>query len=177
MRRAARALLLLPVSLILLACQAETATPEVSPPMTDSLAVTSAAFAEGGTIPSRFTCDGADVSPPLSWSEAPDATRAFALVVDDPDARGFVHWAVADLEATELAEGATDGVHGRNSFGRSGYGGPCPPSGSHRYVFTVFALSEPVGLPAGFSADELRSAMTDKVLASGSLTASYRRGG
>lgn len=172
----ARALLLAGMGVVLAACQAATDPPEVSP-MADTIAVTSSAFEEGGMIPPRYTCDGEDISPPLSWSGSPDAARAFALVVDDPDARGFVHWAVADLEATELTEGATEGVAGRNSFGREGYGGPCPPSGSHRYVFTVFALSEPLALAPGFSAEELRAAMDGKVLASGSLTASYRRGG
>jgi hypothetical protein len=164
------------MGVILAACQAATATPEVSR-MADTIAVTSPAFEEGGTIPTRYTCDGADISPPLSWSGAPDGARAFALLVDDPDARGFVHWAVADLTSSELADGATEGIGGRNSFRREGYGGPCPPSGSHRYVFTVFALSEPLALASGFSVDELRSAMDGKVIASGSLTATYRRGG
>lgn len=171
----ARALLLMGAGVIFAACQATPATPEVSH-MADTITVTSAAFVEGGRIPPRYTCDGADVSPPLSWSGAPDGARAFALVMDDPDARGFVHWAVADLTSTELAEGATEGIGGRNSFGRNGYGGPCPPSGSHRYVFTVFAVAEPLGLAPGFTADQLRAAVEDRILAAGSLTASYRRG-
>jgi hypothetical protein len=175
-RSTARALLLVGVSLAVAACQAASPIPEVSP-MTDPIVVTSPAFDEGGAIPARHTCDGADISPPLAWTGAPAQARAFALIVDDPDARGFVHWAVADLESAELAEDVDEGTQGRNAFGRIGYGGPCPPSGSHRYVFTVFALSEPLGLAPGFSAEELRSAMEDKVLASGSLTASYRRGG
>jgi hypothetical protein len=105
-----------------------------------------------------------------------------ALIVDDPDARGWVHWLVADLppdqaELPEAASGTVGGVEGRTDFGRTGYGGPCPPSGTHRYVFEVFALAEPLGLSSGFSADELRRAMDGKVLASGRLTASYTRGG
>lgn len=142
-----------------------------------TLTVSSSAFDEGGLIPARFTCDDADVSPPLAWSGGPDGTAAYALIVDDPDARGWAHWAVTDLEVTELAEGETGGVEGRNGFGRPGWGGPCPPSGTHRYVFAVYALSEPLGLSAGFSADELRDAMAGRVLAEGRLTASYRRGG
>ena len=150
--------------------------------MTDAITLSSSAFAEGGTIPGRHTCDGDDVSPPLAWSGAPEATGAFALIVDDPDARGWIHWLVADIPADQAAldEGASGSgaaTEGRSDFGRTGYGGPCPPSGSHRYVFEIFALSEPLGLSPGFSADELRGAMEGKVLASERLTASYRRGG
>lgn len=165
------------LALLVVGCAVGTST-ETSP-MTDSLAVTSTAFTEGDTIPSQFTCDGTDLSPPLEWSGAPDATVAFAVIVDDPDARGFIHWAVADIPAdrTSLEEGAASGTEGSNDFGRAGYGGPCPPSGSHRYVFTVYALSEATGLAPGFSADELRDAMKGKVLGTGQLAASYRRGG
>lgn len=147
--------------------------------MSEPITVTSAAFDEGGSIPSRHTCDGDDVSPPLAWEGAPEGTAAFALVVDDPDAGGWIHCIVADIptEQTSIPEGTLPGTEGRNGFGRAGWGGPCPPSGSHRYHFEVFALSEPLGLPAGFSADDLRTAMRDKVLGSGRLTATYRRGG
>lgn len=149
--------------------------------MTDAITVTSPAFTADGTIPSRYTCDGDNISPPLAWSGAPDGTAAFALIVDDPDARGWIHWLATDLPADadaldEGVSGTAAGTEGRTDFGRTGYGGPCPPSGSHRYSFEVFALSEPLGLPDGFSADELRSAMEGKVLASGRLTATYRRG-
>jgi Raf kinase inhibitor-like YbhB/YbcL family protein len=145
--------------------------------MTDAFTLSSPAFAEGGTVPARHTCDGEDVSPALEWSGAPDDTAAFALVVDDPDARGWIHWLVADIPAghSALEEGVAAGVEGRTDFGRTGYGGPCPPSGSHRYVFEILALSEPLGLTPGFSADELRDAMQGNVLASARLTASYRR--
>ena len=147
--------------------------------MSDPITVTSAAFAEGGSIPSRHTCDGDDLSPSLAWTGAPEGTVAYALIVDDPDARGWIHWIVADIPATEtsIAEGASPGTEGSNGFGRTGWGGPCPPSGSHRYAFELFALSEPLGLPSGFSADDLRAAMAGKTLASGRLTASYQRGG
>lgn len=152
-----------------------------APSMTDpTLRLTSDAFAEGETIPSRFSCDDADVSPPLSWGTAPDGTAAYALLVDDPDARGFVHWAVADIpsDASGLAEGdAGGGTEGRNSFGGSGWGGPCPPSGTHRYAFTLVALSSPTGLGAGFSPDELREGIADRTLAQTTLTGTYTRGG
>jgi Raf kinase inhibitor-like YbhB/YbcL family protein len=164
------------LTLVLAGCGPVTESGQESP-MTQALTVTGAAFSEGGTIPGRHTCDGADVSPPLAWSGAPEGTAAYALIVDDPDARGWIHWLAADLEVTELAEGGALGIEGRNDFGRTGWGGPCPPSGTHRYVFTVHALSEPLGLAPGFSADELRSALEGRVLATGSLTATYRRGG
>lgn len=164
-----------------------------------TLQASSIAFTDGGTIPGRYTCDGQDVSPPLAWSGLPAGTQAVAVIVTDPDARGFVHWAATDIppsgasgsasgsaSATEgaLVEGASvanggtaAGVEGRNDFGRTGWGGPCPPGGSHRYVFTVYALSQPSGLAAGFSADRLRQRIAGITLAEGSLTASYRRGG
>ena len=147
--------------------------------MTDSMAVTSAVFEEGGAIPTRHGCDGDDVSPPLAWEGAPDGTLAYALIVDDPDARGFVHWTVADIPAStqSTAEGASPGIDGRNGFGRTGHGGPCPPSGSHRYVFTIYALNAPISVEPGFTADELRAAMEGRVLATGRLTGTYRRGG
>jgi Raf kinase inhibitor-like YbhB/YbcL family protein len=141
--------------------------------------VTSNAFADGGPIPARYTCDADDVSPPLAWSGAPDGTEAFAIVVDDPDAGGWVHWILADIPSATaaLAEGAAAGVEGTTDFGRRGWGGPCPPSGSHRYVFEVFALSDALDLEPGFDADALRAAIDGKVLASGRLTGTYRRGG
>ena len=167
-------------TLLLTAC-ASAPIPEEST-MTDTLDVTSSAFEEGGAIPSHHTCDGDDVSPPLAWSGAPEGTAAYALVVDDPDARGWIHWLVTDIPADqsgldEGASGTSAGTEGRNDFGRTGHGGPCPPSGTHRYAFEVFALSEPLDLAAGFTADELRSAMEGKILGSGRLTGTYRRGG
>ena len=167
------------MALALAACSTLTdPSAEVSTPMTDELTVTSTAFEEGGPIPSRHTCDADDVSPPLAWSGAPPETTAFALVVDDPDARGWIHWLGADLpaEATGLQEDSPAATEGRNDFGNVGWGGPCPPSGTHRYAFEVFALSEPLGLSEGFSADELRAAKEGKVLASGRLTGTYQRG-
>ena len=139
----------------------------------------SGAFDEGGSIPTRFTCDGEDVSPPLEWSGAPEGTASFVLIVDDPEATGFVHWLVADIPAsvTSLGEGRAEGtgVAGRNDFGRSGWGGPCPPSGEHRYRFSIFALSGSLGLSGTPSEEAVRSAMRGRVLGQGQLAASYRR--
>ena len=144
-----------------------------------TLTLRSSAFDEGGAIPSSHTCDGDDISPSLTWERGPEGTAAFALVVDDPDARGFVHWILTDIpeDLTELPEGQGDaiGAPGRNDFGRNGWGGPCPPSGEHRYTFTLYALSEQLQLGSGADGDAVTSAMEGKVLAQGTLTGRYTR--
>lgn len=147
-----------------------------------SLVVTSAAFGEGGTIPQQYTCDGADDSPPLDLSGVPSDTAEFALIMEDPDAPGgtFVHWVVwgIDAAATGVPKGGVpDGaLHGRTSFGRDEYGGPCPPPGDpHRYIFTVYALSGAPDVEPGASADDLRAALDGLILAEGSLTGMYGR--
>ena len=133
----------------------------------------------GEPIPREYTCDGDDRSPPLWWSGVPPGTQAFALIVEDPDARDFAHWVLPDLPAGQLglAEGAsTDGGagrEGRNDFGRTRYGGPCPPSGSHRYVFRLYALSRPLRLDGAPTAAEVRSAMSGAVLGEATLEAVY----
>ena len=141
--------------------------------------LSSTAFTDGGDIPREHTCDGADLPIPLRWSDAPFETAEFALVMDDPDARGFVHWVVVGLPpgTTELIAGSlpSGAAEGRNDFGRNGYGGPCPPSGSHRYTVTLLALSEPLGLGAGVTADAVRQAARDRTLAEGRLTGRYAR--
>jgi hypothetical protein len=145
--------------------------------------LSSSAFTEGGTIPRRHTCDGEDVSPAVRWSGAPDGTAAFALIVDDPDAGGFVHWLAVDIpgSSTELPEGVRGsqaGVQGRNDFGRTGYGGPCPPRGRpHRYVFQLVALSGNLGLQGTPTAQQVRRAAAEVTLGEAKLSASYTRGG
>jgi len=150
-------------------------------PMTVNL--TSPAFAEGDTIPDLYTCDGDDVSPPLEWSDVPPDAAQLAVVVEDPDAPGgtFVHWVLWGLDAglPGLAQGQVPAGarEGRNDFGRIGWGGPCPPRGSepHHYVFTLLALSEPLAVEAGASADRVKRAAEGKVLAAGRLTGRYGR--
>jgi hypothetical protein len=144
--------------------------------------LTSTAFDEGGAIPRRHTCDGEDVSPSLEWSGVPDEARSLVLIVDDPDARGFVHWVVYDVTATStgaLPEGFSESPdappQGMNDFRRSGYGGPCPPSGTHRYVFTLHALDEPTGLSGTPTAEEVRRGMEGRVVAETRLSATYTR--
>ncbi len=145
-----------------------------------TLRVESAAFADGAAIPSKYTADGDDVSPPLAWSGAPAGTKRYALVVDDPDAPGgtWTHWTAWNLDATKLDENVrpdatTSFVQGRNSFGHPGYGGPSPPSGTHRYVFRVYALDGPLDLAPTADADALRAAIKGHSLAYGALVGTY----
>jgi Raf kinase inhibitor-like YbhB/YbcL family protein len=144
-----------------------------------TMQLTSSAFADDEPIPARHTCDGDDVSPQLAWDGAPDGTAAFVLVVQDPDAGDFVHWLLTDIpgNAAELAEGQGDaiGTAGPNGFGRTGWAGPCPPSGEHRYVFTLSALSGPLEIGSAADADAVRQAMSDRVLATATLSGVYER--
>ncbi len=148
--------------------------------------ITSSAFAEGGLIPPQYTCDGDDISPPLKWESVPDGTKSIALVCDDPDAPmgTFVHWVLYNLpaDAMELSEnmptdptlpsGARQGV---SDFGRTGYGGPCPPGGTHRYFFKLYALDALVDLPSGARKADLVRVMKGHILAQGQLMGKYRR--
>jgi Raf kinase inhibitor-like YbhB/YbcL family protein len=155
-----------------------------------SLKITSTAFQPGGSIPSKYTCDDRDRSPPLAWSGAPPRTKKFALIVDDPDApdpakpqRVYVHWVVYNLSATAtaLAENASKkglpkgAVQGKNDWGNSEYGGPCPPIGRHRYFFKLYALdTELTGLSSPTKGD-LERAMKGHVLDSGELIGTYQK--
>jgi Raf kinase inhibitor-like YbhB/YbcL family protein len=154
------------------------------PPSAASAAftLTSTAFGEGGAIPTEFSCDGANVSPPLSWTGVPAGTAALVLVVDDPDAGGFVHWIVLDLPGTDgsLPQGvsptADQPQQGTAGFGKAGWGGPCPPSGTHHYQFTMTAISAPLGLPGHPSGADVADALgRASVLGKTVLTATYRR--
>jgi len=142
-----------------------------------ALQLTTAAFQGGGTIPKKFTCDGPDVSPALSWTEPPARTQSFALIVDDPDAPAgtWVHWVLYDLpantrrlpEAVGKESERTDGSRqGRNDFGKIGYNGPCPPKGpAHRYFFKLYALDSKLELKPCVTTADLERAMKDRILA------------
>lgn len=143
------------------------------------LRVSSSAFAEGAEIPTRFTCRGAGASPPLSWSGMSRDAAALALVVDDPDApRGtYVHWVVLDMPAgtARLAEGPRGAVpagatQAKNSAGRTGWTPPCPPSGTHRYRFTIYSLNAPTMLTAGVDLDKALDAIDQHAATRGRLT-------
>jgi len=150
----------------------------------NSIRLESTAFVTGSTIPALFTCDGEDVSPPLTWSGGPSADE-YALIVVDRDApRGeFVHWVVFKIPPTVTAtpEGGPPpgGVEGENGFGSGGYGGPCPPGGDspHRYVFTIYALGPggSEGLAAGAAFDDVADAIGCCIQATGSLSGTYSR--
>ncbi|HVD94535.1 MAG TPA: YbhB/YbcL family Raf kinase inhibitor-like protein [Candidatus Limnocylindria bacterium] len=142
--------------------------------------VTSSAFQQGANIPSKFSCDGPNTSPPLQISDVPTEAKSLVLIVDDPDAPSglFTHWVVWNIspQATTIAEGSTPkGVQGTNDFGKSGYGGPCPPSGTHRYYFKVFALDRELDLPVGAKRSQLDSAIKGHVIAQGELMGRYSR--
>ena len=152
-----------------------------------SLQLSSPAFPHGEAIPAKYTADGADVSPPLQWSDPPAETRSFVLICDDPDApRGtWVHWLIWNIpaDARRLPEGIPtkrelpDGARqGTNDFGRIGYGGPAPPPGKpHRYFFRLYALDTVLDVPAGARRPELEQAMQGHVLARGELMGTYGR--
>jgi Raf kinase inhibitor-like YbhB/YbcL family protein len=142
--------------------------------------VTSSAFQEGANIPSKFSCDGANSSPPLQISDVPSEAKSLVLIVDDPDAPSglFTHWAVWNIspQTSAVAEGSTPkGVQGTNDFGKSGYGGPCPPSGTHRYYFKIFALDRKLDLPFGAKRGQLDAAIKSHVIAQGELMGRYSK--
>jgi Raf kinase inhibitor-like YbhB/YbcL family protein len=148
--------------------------------------IKSSAFGSGEMIPAKYTCDGADFSPQLEWSGSPAGTRSFALICDDPDAPmgTWVHWVIYDIppSATMLAEGITrekdlpgGGTQGINDFRKIGYGGPCPPGGTHRYFFKLYALDAMLGLKPGITKDQLLTAMRGHILGEAQLMGTYKR--
>ena len=141
--------------------------------------ITSSAFADGGTIPKQFTCDGDNMPPPLAWSGAPEGTRAFALIMDDPDApKGtFTHWLLYDIPARTTALPGEAGKSLRNDFGSSGYGGPCPPKGHgpHRYVFALYAVDVPLLGVTGETRQDLEETLRRHTLATAQTTGRYER--
>ena len=153
-----------------------------------ALTVTSSSFADGSLIPAKFTCDGGDTSPQLSFSAPPAGTKSLVLIVDDPDAPAgvFVHWVVFNIPPglLALAEGGSahaemlqGAVQGSNDFDKIGYGGPCPPGGSsHHYSFRVYALDIRLGSPEGATKKDVVRAARGHVLAEGTLTGLYKRG-
>ena len=143
--------------------------------------LTSADFDNEGMIPEEFTCDGRNISPDLSVTDVPEGAKSLALIMDDPDAPGgtFVHWVVWNIppRTSSIERGKEpEGSQGRTSFGRKGYGGPCPPSGTHRYYFKLYALDEELDLKEGSSKKELESAMEGHIIESAMLMGKYRRG-
>ncbi len=150
-----------------------------------AFSLSTSAFASGGAIPPRHTCEGADESPALNWSGVPEGVQSFALIVEDPDAPvgTWIHWLLWDIPASTLSlaagfEPGSLGVSGRNDFGRRGYGGPCPPRGHgpHRYFFRLYAVNKPsLGLAEGANRQALENALAGRVVANAEYVGTYER--
>jgi hypothetical protein len=164
------------------------ATPVIGPaqaqsaPGPTSLRVTSSAFLDGGKIPKKYTCDNSNVNPPLRIENLPKAVKSLVLIVDDPDTPGqtWTHWLLwnIDPKATEIREESVpqNAVQGTSDFGSARYGGPCPPSGTHRYYFKVYALGTTLSLPSSAKKATVEKAMAGHIIAKGSLMGTYSRG-
>lgn len=143
--------------------------------------LTSSAFNYQANIPAKFTCDGKNYNPPLTIQNAPQETHSFALIVDDPDAPSgtFTHWMLWNIPASTTTinqnETPPGAVVGTNSFGDTSYGGPCPPSGTHRYIFTLFALNNTLELTAGSEKEDLLNALDNHIIEETQLIGTYSR--
>lgn len=190
---------LLFTALVLSACASPTPVTQeqtIPDPLTEdetqSIEITSSAFSEGQSIPAKFTCVGdaesslKDISPALTWGEPPAGTQSFALIMDDPDAPNGIwdHWIMFNIPASarglpeSMPANSTlpDGsMSGNNSWGRTGYGGPCPPSGTHRYFFKLYTLDEMLAISTGASKGELEKAMVGHILAQGELMGTFTK--
>jgi Raf kinase inhibitor-like YbhB/YbcL family protein len=151
-----------------------------------AITITSPAFSEGDMIPRQYTCDGEDISPPLAWTGVPEGTKTLALICDDPDAPvgTWVHWVIFNIPpkteglAANIAPKGTIEIgakHGTNDFRKLGYGGPCPPGGTHRYFFKLYALDTETALDPGITKAQLLKAMEGHILAEGQLMGRYKR--
>jgi len=151
-----------------------------------AITITSTVFTEGSMIPQDYTCDGEDISPPLAWSGVPDGTKSLALICDDPDAPmgTWAHWVLfnmppsaEDLPASVPPKEALDNgaKHGINDFRKFGYGGPCPPGGTHRYYFKLYALDTEINVETGITKAQLVKTMEGHILAEGQLMGRYSR--
>src|SRR6266516_2546923 len=178
--------------LLLIACARVPPAPSRSPtPVAQTenkmeIKLTSVAFKEGQPIPKQYTCDGINISPPLEWSGVPKTAKTLAIICDDPDAPvgTWVHWVLYNLPAdkiglienTPATETLNDGgMQGTNDFKKIGYGGPCPPSGTHRYFFKVYALDSELGLKPRATKAELEKAMEGHMVSQGQLMGTYSR--
>ena len=143
-----------------------------------NIKVFSSAFEANRTIPRKYTCDGENINPPLEFEGIPEEAESLVLILDDPDApmKTFTHWIVWNIEpVAKIEEDSIPGVEGINDFRKIGYGGPCPPSGAHRYFFRVYALNRQLELKAGAGRKELESEMIGHIIAEGELMGKYSR--
>jgi Raf kinase inhibitor-like YbhB/YbcL family protein len=138
--------------------------------------VLSEAFEPKGIIPKKYTCDGVNINPPLGFEGIPEEAKSLVLIMDDPDAPmgTFTHWVIWDIEPVAgIEEDSIPGVEGMNDFRKIGYGGPCPPSGTHRYFFRVYALDKKLEIKAGAGRKDVENAMIGHILAEGELVGKY----
>lgn len=145
-----------------------------------SMKLTSPSFIHGASIPSKYTCEGNDISPELMWTAVPKNTKSFALICDDPDAPGgtWVHWVIFNIPPTitKIPEGGKPaGIQGTNSWEKTGYGGPCPPSGTHRYFFTLYAVDTELSLDQRATANDVKRAIEGHKLATAQLLGVYEK--
>jgi Raf kinase inhibitor-like YbhB/YbcL family protein len=142
------------------------------------LNISSPAFDHEGNIPSKYTCEGEGINPPITIEGIPDETKSLAMIVEDPDAPGgtYDHWLVWNIPNMEIIrENSNPGISGTNSSGKTGFHPPCPPKGTHRYYFTLFALDSEIELAPGESKVQLQKAMKQHILAKGALMGKYQR--
>jgi Raf kinase inhibitor-like YbhB/YbcL family protein len=147
--------------------------------MKSGISVKSPAFDQGGQIPKKYSCEGENINPPLEISGFPGHTQSLALILEDPDAvKGiFYHWVVWNIPPTEsISENSSPGITGSNSSGTEEYTGPCPPTGSHRYYFRIFALDTLLDISAGSDKNTLEEAMQGHQLSTGEIMAHFRKG-
>ena len=148
--------------------------------MVKALIISSDAFKDHGYIPGKYTCDGDNINPPLTIGNIPKETKSLALIIDDQDApiRSWVHWIVWNIPpAKKIKENEILGDEGVNDFGNNNYGGPCPPSGTHNYIFKIYALDELLDLNPGATKIELEKAMAPHIIGFGKLVGLYKRSG
>lgn len=181
-----RTIFCLALAVLLVGVNCSPSWSQVSAVKPAQMEVTSTAFTEGGMIPSKYTCDGKDLSPPLALSGTPKETKSIVLICDDPDAPvgAWVHWVLYNLPPdtkalpedigprSKLDSGA---IHGKNSRPKLGYGGPCPPSGTHRYYFKIYALDTMLSLKPGATKAQVLKAMKGHVVGEGKLMGKYKR--
>jgi Raf kinase inhibitor-like YbhB/YbcL family protein len=192
MRKSSAILSVAVLILVLIGCTSRP-QPVAQPPAVDTpkdnnsgIKLTSTAFKEGQPIPATYTCKGVNVSPPLEWSGAPKTAKTLAIIADDPDAPGgtWVHWVLYNLpseniglvEMVPVTENLkAGGFQGKNDFGKIGYGGPCPPSGTHHYFFKIYALDAELPLKAGATKAEVEKAMVGHIVSQGQLMGTFGR--
>ena len=179
-----KVLLISLITIFISSCKSQVETKRGGETM--EIKLTTTAFQEGEQIPKKYTCDGENISPPLEWSGIPQGTQSIALICDDPDAPmgTWVHWVVFNIPASlnKLSEKIPDNKvledgtsQGSNDFRKIGYGGPCPPGGTHRYFFKIYALDKRVELTPGATKGKLLHEMSEHILAEGKLMGKYSR--